>query len=186
MIVLTQTLWARNNRRTSTTKPQTKAASKKGTSMKNELVLNSSFKNGQPLRSIYALKGGNEAPTLEWSNVPSGTKSFVLIVDDPDAPGKTWVHWVVYNIPAEKTELSASLGNKRKLADGTMQGKNDFNKTEYDGPNPPPGKPHRYFFKLYALDTMLTIQPGATKAQVEAAMEGHQLGSAQLIGTYAQ
>ncbi len=149
-------------------------------------LLSPSIKNGQPLGAIHSWKDHNEAPILSWNNAPKGTKSFALICDDPDAPAKTWVHWVVYNIPGSTTEIAEPLGRKKKLKDGTMQGINDFEKIGYDGPYPPIGKAHRYFFKLYALDTLLDLKEGATKAELEAAMEGHILASAQIMGTYAR
>ncbi len=160
---------------------------------KSKLELTSSFKDGQPLSPIHSWKAENVPPTLTWSHIPEGTKSFVLIMDDPDAPDpkvpgktKTWVHWVVFNIPATVTGITESLGRKRTLPDGTTQGINDFGKIGYDGPYPPVGKAHRYFFKLYALDSMLKLSAGSTKEDVEAAMEGHTLGSAQIMGTYAR
>lgn len=152
---------------------------------KQTFQVTSSFSNGQPLNPIHSLKGGNEVPTLHWSGAPKETKTFAIIVDDPDAPSHTWVHWVVYNIPASEEGIAGGLGRKRSLPNGTMQGINDFKQIGYDGPQPPPGKPHRYFFKVYALDKALDIPAGATKAALEKAMKGHVLASAQLIGTFA-
>lgn len=151
------------------------------------------FKNGQPLAVYHAWKAHNlpqkdvnKAPELSWSNAPEGTKSFALIMDDPDAPGKTWVHWVVFNIPATVHELSEKLGKKRTLPNGITQGINDFEQIGYDGPYPPVGAAHRYFFKLYALDTVLDIPAGSTKKTLEEAMKGHILATAQILGTYAR
>jgi Raf kinase inhibitor-like YbhB/YbcL family protein len=123
---------------------------------------------------------------LHWAGVPAGTKSFALICDDPDAPRGTWVHWVLWNLPPETRDLSEGIPPKEELSDGSRQGTNDFKKIGYGGPSPPKGKPHRYFFKLYALDAPLALKAGATKADVERAMRGHILGTAQLVGTYAR
>jgi Raf kinase inhibitor-like YbhB/YbcL family protein len=109
-----------------------------------------------------------------------------LIVDDPDAPAGTWVHWVVFNIPANMTELPEGLEKTAQVAGGAFQGRNDFPKIGYNGPCPPPGKPHRYFFKLYALDGVLNLKPGATKAEVERAMKGHLLAETQIMGRYGR
>lgn len=142
------------------------------------------FENDKPIPLKHSWKAGNKAPRLEWSAVPKQTKSFALIADDPDAPKKTWVHWVLFNIPADRTQLIEQLGETKETEDGMIQGTNDFKKIGYDGPYPPVGEKHRYFFKLYALDTELKLPAGATKAKVEAAMKGHILAQAQLMGTY--
>lgn len=141
------------------------------------MISSSVFQDGSEIPVRYTAEGEDIAPPLAFSGVPSGTKSLVLIVDDPDAPDpaapkKTFVHWVVYNIAADATDLSQ----------GTA-GVNDWGKAEYGGPNPPIGR-HRYFFKLFALDTMLDPPAPATKANVERAMKDHILERAQLIGTY--
>jgi Raf kinase inhibitor-like YbhB/YbcL family protein len=135
----------------------------------------------------YTCEGADVSPPLEWSGAPSGTKSFALIVDDPDAPDpakpqRVYVHWVVYNIPASATELSEN-GAKSWLPSAAAQGSNDWGKQTYGGPCPPIGR-HRYFFKLYALDTELNGLNNPTKAQLEKAMKGHIVGKAELIGTY--
>ena len=116
---------------------------------------------------------------MAWSGAPAGVRTFALIADDPDAPGGVWVHWVLFNLPGTAAALPESLAEAE-------QGRNDFKRTGYGGPCPPPGKPHRYVFKLHALDTALTLKAGATKADVERAMQGHILGTAQLIGVYAR
>jgi Raf kinase inhibitor-like YbhB/YbcL family protein len=135
-------------------------------------------------------KGGkNLIPRLTWSGVPKNTASFALIVDDPDAPGgaqNPWVHWLIYNIPADKTNLDYIKRDSEKMLDGTLQGMNSWPRLGYDGPCPPPGKPHRYFFKLYALDTMLALKPRATKQELQKAMQGHILASAEIIGLYGR
>ena len=128
--------------------------------------------------------GKDISPELRWSGAPTGTKSFALICDDPDAPRGTWVHWVVFNLPADANHLPENTPPHRTLTNGAKQGTNDFHKIGYGGPAPPPGKPHRYFFKLHALDTMLNLPEGATKQHVEAAMKGHILGETHLMGKY--
>jgi Raf kinase inhibitor-like YbhB/YbcL family protein len=121
---------------------------------------------------------------LRWSEPPSGTKSIALICDDPDAPRGTWVHWVLFNLPAQARELKDGLPTTETLGNGAKQGKNDFGNIGYGGPAPPKGNAHRYFFKLYALDITLDLAPGATKAQLDATMNRHILAEGQLMGTY--
>ncbi len=133
----------------------------------------------------YTCDGEDISPSLSWDEPPAGTQSLTLICDDPDAPGKTWVHWVVYNLPPTTRSLSSNIPAGDNLAHGGCQGINDFRKVQYGGPCPPGGI-HRYFFKIYALDTELDLKPGATKAQVEAAMKGHILAQAELIGRYSR
>src|SRR2546423_525909 len=137
--------------------------------------------------SKYTCEGADISPPLEWSGAPDGTRSFALIVDDPDAPDpakpqRVYVHWVVYDIPSSATKFPEN-GAKTGLPSGALQGTNDFGKQTYGGPCPPIGR-HRYFFKLYALDTQLKGLKNPTKAQLEKAMQGHTLDNAQLIGTY--
>lgn len=143
----------------------------------------SSFAQEQRIPQNYTCDGGDVSPELHWSNEPQETKSFALIADDPDAPAGTWVHWVIYNIPAKTSELPEGLPKNATTAVG-VQGLNDFKKVGYGGPCPPPGKPHRYFFKLYALDSLLPLKIGARKEDIEAGMQGHMLGNAELMGTY--
>jgi hypothetical protein len=126
------------------------------------------------------------SPPLAWSEPPANTRSWALICDDPDAPGKTWVHWVLFNLPAGARELPSGVEGGGSHADGSHHGTNDFGEMAYGGPCPPPGAPHRYVFTLYALDTKLDLEPGATKDRVLAAMEGHVLTRGQLVGTYAR
>lgn len=147
------------------------------------ILTSSAFSEGRPIPATYTCEGKDVSPPLSWTPPPAGTKSLTLLVDDPDAPGKTWVHWVLYNIPAAVRQLSQAFPRDRELADGTRQGMTDFGQPGYGGPCPPSGT-HRYYFKLYALDTMLSLPPGATKAVVEGAMKGHVLAQTQLIGTY--
>ena len=141
------------------------------------------FNEGQPIPTVYTCDGENVSPPLAWTDPPAGTKSFALINDDPDAPGKTWVHWVAYNMPASARRLPERCPTSAQLPDGTRQGMTDFGRSGHGGPCPPSGT-HRYDFTLYALDAMLSLPSKATKAQLEAAMQGHILASAQLMGTY--
>jgi hypothetical protein len=134
--------------------------------------------------SVHTCQGADRAPGLAWTDVPAASKSFVLIVDDPDAPDPaaprmTWVHWVVYNLPASARVVAAG----GTLPAGALDGLNDWKRTGWRGPCPPVGR-HRYFFKLYALDAMLPDLKRPTKAQVEKAMQGHVLAQAELVGTY--
>jgi Raf kinase inhibitor-like YbhB/YbcL family protein len=145
-----------------------------------------SFANGGNIPKKYTCDGPDLSPALAWSGAPSGTQSFALIADDPDAPVGTWVHWVVYNAPAAAHEFGEGLKKEEQLPDGTLQGRNDFRRIGYGGPCPPPGKPHRYYFKLYALDAKLKLKPGATKAELESAMKGHILGQAEWMGRYGR
>lgn len=152
------------------------------------LTLHSSaFQPGGSIPTQYTCEGRDIAPPLAWSGAPSGTKSFALIVDDPDAPDPkapkmTWVHWVLYDIPASTTSLPEGV-TPSALPPGTRAGKNDWKKGEYGGPCPPIGR-HHYHFKLYALDTQLGDLKLPTKSQLEHAMHGHVLGETELVGTY--
>ncbi len=151
------------------------------------ILTSAALKDGATIPGKYTCDGVDVSPPLAWSGAPAGTRSFALIADDPDAPGGTWVHWVLYNLPAEVSELPENIAKVESLdLGGARQGRNDFRRPGYGGPCPPPGPAHRYFFKLYALDMRLELKAGAQKKDVEAAMEGHVLGSAQLMGTYAR
>jgi hypothetical protein len=147
-------------------------------------LTSSAFKEGETIPSKFTCDGADVSPALEWSNVPAGARSLVLICDDPDAPAGTWVHWVVYGVAAGHTSLGEGVAMTQVVEGVGTQGKNDFKKVGYGGPCPPPGKPHRYFFKLYALDSMLELEPGARKSEVERAMKGHVLAQGQLMGRY--
>ena len=138
------------------------------------------FANGQSIPAKYSCVGKNTSPALAWEVPPSGTKSFALIVDDPDAPMGTWVHWVLFNIPAGTRGLQES-----GQTSGMSAGKNSSGNTHYDGPCPPSGT-HRYFFKLYALDSSLSLSPGATKEQLLNSMKGHILAQGELMGTFSK
>lgn len=128
--------------------------------------------------------GPDISPPLKWSGVPAKAVSQVLICEDPDAPSGTWTHWVVFNLPGQVSELGAGVPPAKTLANSAAQGTNDFKKIGYGGPCPPQGQPHRYLFKIYALDTKLKLAPGATKQQVLDAMNGHTVAEGQLTGTY--
>jgi len=155
--------------------------------VRNMQLSSPSFENHKSMASKFTCDGEDISPVLEWSSIPEGTKSFALIVDDPDAPDPanpkmTWVHWVLYNIPASASALPEGVKDK-DLPPGTLQGLNDWKKTGYGGPCPPIGE-HRYFFKLYALDTVLPDLKRPTKAKLEKAIEGHILSQTELIGLY--
>jgi len=147
-------------------------------------ITSTAFKAGEPIPARYTCDGSDISPPLQWTNVPASAKSFALIADDPDAPVGTWVHWVLYDLPPSAAELSESVPKTQSIASGAKQGLNDFRRPGYGGPCPPPGKPHRYFFKLYALDTVTELKPGATKNDLLKAMEGHIVAEGQLMGTY--
>lgn len=148
-------------------------------------LISTAFSNGASIPGNYTCEGQDLSPPLSWEGIPEQTRSLVLIVDDPDAPNpkapkKTWVHWILYNIPPDTTSLPE---NVQSLPAGTEEGVNDWKKVGYGGPCPPIGR-HRYFHKLYALDTVLEGLHKPTKKQLETAMEGHILAKAELIGTY--
>jgi Raf kinase inhibitor-like YbhB/YbcL family protein len=133
----------------------------------------------------YTGDGENNSPDLSWVDAPAGTKEFALICEDPDAPGKTFIHWVIYKIPSSITDLRQRMPDLKVLPGGGIrQGVNDFGRIGYSGPRPPHGSPHRYYFKLYALSEPIELEAGATAAQLEKAMRGYVLEEAQLMGKY--
>jgi Raf kinase inhibitor-like YbhB/YbcL family protein len=148
-------------------------------------VSSPAFSEGGAIPDYYTSHGENRSPTLKWSNGPAETQSYVVICDDPDAPAGTWVHWVVYDIPAATLELPEGAPAKETLGNGAKQGTNDFRRIGYYGPRPPSGI-HHYCFKVYALNRMLDARPGLTKAEVLRAMEGHVLARGELKGRYQQ
>jgi Raf kinase inhibitor-like YbhB/YbcL family protein len=154
-----------------------------GLTMAFELT-SSAFKANEAIPTEYTCDGSDRSVPLRWKDAPERTKSFALIADDPDAPRGTWVHWVIYDIPADARELSTGIGQQESLQNGTKQGKNDFGKIGYGGPCPPAGPAHHYHFKVYALDQMTGLKSKVTKQQLLDAMKGHVLADAQLIGTY--
>jgi Raf kinase inhibitor-like YbhB/YbcL family protein len=158
------------------------AANKTG--KENMQLTSTAFAEGAAIPAKYTCDATNVSPPLKWSGAPAGAKSLALIVDDPDAPAGTWVHWVLYDLPASTSELAEDVPKSQYVAGGAKQGLNDFRRLGYGGPCPPHGKPHRYFFKLYALDAVLELKPGLTKKDLESAMEKHILARAELMGTY--
>ena len=149
-------------------------------------VTSTAFKENDTIPKKYTCDAADISPDLQWSNIPSGAKSLALIADDPDAPAGTWVHWVLFNIPSNRTGLPEGVAKTPTIEGIGVQGKNDFGKVGYNGPCPPKGKPHRYFFKVYGLDILINLKSGATKADVEKAMRGHILAQGQLIGKYGR
>ncbi len=148
-------------------------------------VTSPAFGDGEMIPATYTADGEDISPPLEWSPAPEGTRSIVLINDDPDAPMGTWVHWVVYNMPPDTTSLDENVPPDETLANGAQQGTTDFGRIGYGGPAPPSGT-HRYYFKVYALDMMLDLPTGATKSEVEEEMQEHVLTSGELMGKYAR
>jgi Raf kinase inhibitor-like YbhB/YbcL family protein len=146
-------------------------------------VTSSAFEEGGAIPARYTCDGLDVSPPLSWGSVPDGTRSLALIADDPDAPGRTFVHWVIYNLPPDTQRLPEDVPNRQTLPGGAAQGVNGVGGAGYTGPCPPSGT-HRYFFKLYALDTELDLGGGATKEDLVGAMEGHILAEGRLMGTY--
>lgn len=144
----------------------------------------SAFQPGSDIPAQFTCDGSDISPALSWTAPPEGTQSFALIMDDPDAPRGTFVHWLLYDLPASERELPEDLPPQRTLPSGARQGRNDFGKVGYGGPCPPPGPPHRYYFRLYALDTRLDVKAGATRTQLDRAMRGHVLAQAELMARY--
>ncbi|MHB1685939.1 MAG: YbhB/YbcL family Raf kinase inhibitor-like protein [Ignavibacteriaceae bacterium] len=149
-------------------------------------IHSTSFKNGEFIPVKYTCEGSNISPQLSWTETAKGIKSFSIILSDPDAPGGDFVHWVIYNLPGSVMELHEDVTPSRNIPDEVMLGTNSFGHVGYDGPCPPPGKPHHYIFKIYALDTILHhhFESGATKAQLLKAMEGHILAEGELMGKF--
>jgi Raf kinase inhibitor-like YbhB/YbcL family protein len=148
-------------------------------------ITSPAFKNGSSIPAEYTCISKDISPTLAWSGQPAATKSFALIMDDPDAAGGTWVHWVIYNIPASARGLQEAAPTKVQLADGSLNGVNSWGNLGYGGPCPPSGT-HRYFFKLYALDTMLDLPSGANKQKLLSVMQDHILAQGELMGTFSK
>ena len=146
-------------------------------------VTSDAFEDGGMIPAKYTCDGADVSPPLKWEAVPEGTQSIAIICDDPDAPMGTFVHWVLFNLPGQRRELAENFPDDETLANGTRQGISDFGRTGYGGPCPPSGT-HRYFFKIYALDTEIELVSIADKAGLLEAMEGHILGEGQLVGKY--
>jgi len=155
--------------------------------VKSMTLTSPAFTQGKAIPAKYTGDGQDVSPALAWAPVPESAASFALVCRDPDAPSGTFIHWVVYNIPPAKEGLAGlpeALPKADKLTNGTIQGRNDFGRFGYNGPKPPPGKPHRYFFDLFALDTMLPVEPEVSAARLQAMMTGHVIATAELMGTY--
>jgi len=144
------------------------------------------FSAGGEIPKKYTCDSADVSPSLAWSDAPAGAQSFALIADDPDAPVGTWTHWLIWNIPGKSRGLAENVLKMDTLADGTRQGRNDFRRIGYGGPCPPPGKPHRYFFRLHALDSVLDLKAGVSRAELELAMKGHVLAQAEVMGKYGR
>jgi Raf kinase inhibitor-like YbhB/YbcL family protein len=165
------------------------AATSFGSSSKGEKAMtlelkSAAFTPGSDIPKKFTCDGPDVSPALSWSELPANTQSISLIMDDPDAPAGTWVHWVLYDLPATMRELPENVPKDRDLKNSARQGSNDFGRIGYGGPCPPPGRAHRYFFKLYALDAKTNLSPGATKAELERAMKGRILAQGELMGRY--
>jgi hypothetical protein len=170
--------------------PAAPAAEETGGSTMALVLQSDAFDTGATIPRVHTCDGEDVSPALAWSGAPAGTRSYTLIMDDPNAPPGTWVHWVLYDLPADTTGLDRGLPKTERVASGGVQGAcwgvDTFARVGYHGPCPPPGKPHRYVFKLYALDAALGLDPRATKVAVERAMRGHVLAEAKLIGIYGR
>ena len=147
-------------------------------------LTSTAFTNGAAIPRQYTCDGADLSPVLHWNAAPAGTQSFALIADDPDAPAGTWTHWIIWNIPAKTTALPEGVPKVEESRDGARQGNNDFKRIGYGGPCPPPGKTHHYFFKLYALDAKLELKAGASRSDLDRAIDGHVLAQTRWMGTY--
>jgi hypothetical protein len=176
IIVLTVVVAAAASAAQSQTKPSTSAA------MSFKLT-SPAFASGGIIPRQYTCDGADQAPGLQWTDPPAGTVTFALVMHDPDAPSGDWVHWVVWNIPVTNG-TAENFPKQPELETGTRQGRNSSGKIGYNGPCPPPGKAHRYFFGVYAVDTKLDLPPGATRAELDSALKGHVLAEAEYMGTY--
>ncbi len=145
----------------------------------------SAFSHEGMIPTKYTCDGADISPALSWRDVPEGTQSLALICDDPDAPGMTFVHWIIYNLAPDTQQLPEDVPKQEQLDNGALQGQNNFGKVGYGGPCPPGGT-HRYFFRLYALDQMLNLEAGVNRDQLDQAMEGHILAQAELMGQYSR
>jgi Raf kinase inhibitor-like YbhB/YbcL family protein len=148
-------------------------------------VTSSAWQEGETIPKRYTCDGENISPPLDFASIPEETQSIALISDDPDAPAKVWVHWVIYNLPKDTSHLQENIPPQERLPNGALQGKNDSRTIGYTGPCPPGGI-HRYYFKVYALNKMLDLRPSATKQELLDAMQGHILGQGTLMGRYSR
>ena len=149
-------------------------------------ITSTAFKDGKRIPKKYTCESDDISPALAWSDVPSAAKSLALIMDDPDAPMGVFTHWVLFNLPSDLSALGEGQPTSERLGNDAIHGINDFGRVGYGGPCPPPGAPHRYFFAIYALDTSFKLKPRSTKQQVLAAIKGHVLAEARLVGTYSR
>jgi Raf kinase inhibitor-like YbhB/YbcL family protein len=149
-------------------------------------LTSTAFQENQPIPKKYTADGQNVSPPLKWTDPPAGTKNFALICEDPDAPRGTFTHWLLFNLPADARDLPEGVPPAAAAGNGSEQGTNDFGKLGFCGPSPPPGKPHRYMFKLFALDRPLEVRGGAKKDQIMTAIKGHAVAEGQLTGTYGR
>lgn len=147
-------------------------------------VSSPAFTEGAKIPAQYTCEGQNISPPLSWSESPAGTKSLALIADDPDAPGGVFSHWVLFNLPPETTELAEAMPTQAELPSGAKQGKTDFGRVGYGGPCPPPGRPHRYQFTVYALDQSLDLKAGVSRSELLSAISEHILAQGRLTGMY--
>ncbi len=150
------------------------------------ITLSSDDLAGGTVRREFTCDGTDQSPQLKWTAPPPGTRTFVLTATDPDAPGRTFTHWILYNLPADASGLPAGVPLQDELSDGSRQGRNDFGKIGYGGPCPPHGSTHRYFFDLFALNSTLDLSPGASRAQIEDAMNTHVLSRGKLMARYSR
>jgi len=142
------------------------------------------FEPGRAIPPRLSCEGADASPDLRWNDPPAGARSLALIVEDPDAPGGSFIHWVAFNLPTGERHLAGGIKTSSPLPPGTLQGRNDFGKLGYGGPCPPKGQTHRYYFRLFALDRDLALAAGASADELRAAMEGHVLGKTELMGTF--
>lgn len=147
-------------------------------------ITTSAFASGAAIPERYTCKGEDLSPALEWRDAPAKTASFAIIMDDPDAPAGVWIHWLIWNLPPSMGALQQGVSKAGQFVDGTQEGRNSFGKTGYNGPCPPPGQTHRYFFRMYALDTKLNLSAEADRSQLDAAMKGHVLAQTEYMGTF--
>lgn len=147
-------------------------------------VTSSAFQQGRPIPQKYTGQGDDVSPPLQWTGAPANTASFTVICEDPDAAAGIFTHWVLFNLPPKTTAVPEGVAKTGALPDGSEQGQNSFNEIGYNGPMPPAGQRHRYFFKVYALDKMLGLESGADKEDVLRAIKGHVLAEGELMGTY--
>ena len=147
-------------------------------------LVSSAFATGTEIPKPYTCKGEDVSPALQWSGAPPNTAAFAIIMDDPDAPSGTWVHWVIWNLPATARSLPEGVPKRAQLPDNARQGRNSFGKIGYNGPCPPPGQTHRYFFRLYALDKGFTVEPYGGGTNLEAVMHGHIIAQTEYMGTF--